>query len=161
MQIKLLAVFAFVLLALVFLLSRITYITATRGNQYAKQVLSQQSYDSQSIPYRRGEILDRNGIILAKNQLAKQYNIQTAETIWQAKHKCPGLVCVLAHHGYYGEISQKINQIYLAYTDLTEPASIDESYLDVTNTLHLFGKSPPGAGGRDAADLPGMLPRDL
>ena len=73
MQIKLLAVFAFVLLALVFLLSRITYITATRGNQYEKQVLSQQSYDSQSIPYRRGEILDRNGIILAKSDLV--YNV--------------------------------------------------------------------------------------
>ena len=73
MQIKLLAVFAFVLLALVFLLSRITYITAKRGNQYARQVLSQQRYDSQSIPYRRGEILDRNGIILAKSDLV--YNV--------------------------------------------------------------------------------------
>ena len=89
-----------------------------------------------------GDPENRHGIILAQNQLAKQYNIQTAETIWQAKHKCPGLVCVLAHHGYYGEISQKINRIYLDYTDLTEPASIDESYLDVTNTLHLFGKPP-------------------
>ena len=89
-----------------------------------------------------GDPENRHGIILAKNQLAKQYNIQTAETIWQAKRKCPELVCVLAHHGYYGEISKRINRIYLEYTDLTEPASIDESYLDVTNTLHLFGKSP-------------------
>ena len=89
-----------------------------------------------------GDPENRHGIILAKNQLAKQYNIQTAETIWQAKRKCPNLVCVLAHHGYYGEISGKINQIYLDYTDLTEPASIDESFLDVTNTIHLFGLSP-------------------
>lgn len=49
MQIKLLAVFAFVLLALVILLVRITYIITTKGNTYAKQVLSQQSYDSQTI----------------------------------------------------------------------------------------------------------------
>ena len=67
MQIKLLAVFAFVLCVLVYLLTRITMITAQSGNSYARQVLSQQSYDSQTIPYRRGEILDRNGIILAKS----------------------------------------------------------------------------------------------
>ncbi|MDD3794807.1 MAG: penicillin-binding transpeptidase domain-containing protein [Lachnospiraceae bacterium] len=73
MQIKLLAVFAFVLLALVVLLVRITYITAKSGNQYAKQVLSQQSYDSKTIPYRRGEIQDTNGIILAKSD--KVYNV--------------------------------------------------------------------------------------
>ena len=89
-----------------------------------------------------GDPENRHGIILAKNQLAKKYNIQTAETIWQAKRKCPELVCVLAHHGYYGKISKQINQIYLSYTDLTEPASIDESYLDVTNTIHLFGAAP-------------------
>lgn len=73
MQIKLLAVFAFVLLALVILLVRITYIITTKGNTYAKQVLSQQSYDSQTIPYRRGEILDRNGVILAKSD--RVYNL--------------------------------------------------------------------------------------
>lgn len=89
-----------------------------------------------------GDPENRHGIILAKNQLAKKYHIQTAETIWQAKQKCPDLVCVLAHHDYYGKISKQINQIYLSYTDLVEPASIDESYLDITNTLHLFGDSP-------------------
>lgn len=73
MQIKLLAVFAFVLLMLVILLVRITYITAKSGNKYAKQVLSQQSYDSKTIPYRRGEIQDTNGIILAKSD--KVYNV--------------------------------------------------------------------------------------
>ena len=73
MQIKLTAVFAFVLLGLVALLTRITMIIARSGNQYAKQVLSQQSYDSQTIPYRRGEIMDRNGIILAKSDMV--YNV--------------------------------------------------------------------------------------
>ena len=73
MQIKLLAVFAFVLLMLGILLARITYIMARSGNKYAKQVLSQQNYDSQTIPYRRGEILDRNGIILARSD--RVYNV--------------------------------------------------------------------------------------
>lgn len=89
-----------------------------------------------------GDPENRHGIILAKNQLAKKYNINTAETIWSAKQKCPSLVCVLAHRGLYHEISEKINKIYLEYTDLVEPASIDESYLDVTNSIHLFNISP-------------------
>ncbi len=73
MQIKLLAVFAFVLFILGILLARITYIMARSGNKYAKQVLSQQNYDSQTIPYRRGEILDRNGIVLARSD--RVYNV--------------------------------------------------------------------------------------
>ncbi len=73
MQKKLLAVFAFVLCMLVVLLVRITYITAKSGNKYAKQVLSQQSYDSRTIPYRRGEIQDANGIILARSD--RVYNV--------------------------------------------------------------------------------------
>lgn len=73
MQIKLLAVFAFVLCILVILLVRITYITTKSGSQYARQVLSQQSYDSRTLPYRRGEIRDSNGIILARSD--RVYNV--------------------------------------------------------------------------------------
>ena len=73
MQKKLLASFAFVLLLLAGLLIRIATISATRGNRYAKKVLSQQSYDSRSIPARRGEIQDRNSIILARSD--RFYNV--------------------------------------------------------------------------------------
>lgn len=86
-----------------------------------------------------GDPESRHGIVLAKNRHAKKYGIETAEPIVQAIRKCPRLVCVLAHHGFYSEICDKINSIYLEYTDLVEKASIDESYLDVTNSLHLFG----------------------
>lgn len=91
-----------------------------------------------------GDPENRHGIILAKNQLAKKYDIRTAEPIWQAQSKCPELVCVPPHHGLYGEFCKKINDIYIEYTDLVEPASIDESYLDVTNSIHLFGMTPSG-----------------
>lgn len=47
---------------------------------------------------------NRHGIILAKNELAKKYNIQTAETIWQAKKKCPDLVLVSPHYREYDNI---------------------------------------------------------
>ena len=86
-----------------------------------------------------GDPESRHGIILAKNEPAKQYKVQTAETIWQARRKCPNLVLLPAHHWKYREYSQKVNAIYERYTDLVEPFSIDESWLDVTGTLHLFG----------------------
>ncbi len=84
----------------------------------------------------------RHGVILAKNQKAKKYGIVTGEPVIYAKRKCPSLVCTLSHHDMYREICEKINSIYVEYTDLVEKASIDESYLDVTNTLHLFGNDP-------------------
>ena len=44
-----------------------------------------------------GDPESRHGIILAKNEPAKKFQVQTAETIWQAKRKCPGLVLLPAH----------------------------------------------------------------
>ena len=86
-----------------------------------------------------GDPNSRHGIILAKNEPAKKFGIQTAETIWQAKKKCPDLVLLPPHHDLYREYSRKVNAIYDQYTDLVEPFGIDESWLDVTHTLHLFG----------------------
>ena len=86
-----------------------------------------------------GDRESRHGIILAKNQLAKACQVQTAEPIWQAVRKCPKLVLVSPHREIYSRVSHDMNQIFLRYTDLVEPASIDESYLNVTGSLHLFG----------------------
>lgn len=68
MQIKLLAIFAFVLVLLVFLLMRIVYINLKDGKSYEKQVLSQENYDSRTLYSRRGEIQDRNGQLLAYSE---------------------------------------------------------------------------------------------
>lgn len=86
-----------------------------------------------------GDPASRHGIILAKNEPAKVFQVKTAETIWQAKRKCPDLVLLPAHHGLYRDFSHKVNSLYMEYTDLVEPFGIDESWLDVTGTLHLFG----------------------
>ena len=86
-----------------------------------------------------GDPASRHGIILAKNEPAKKYGVQTAETIWQAKRKCPDLVLLPPHHALYREYSKRVNAIYDQYTDLVEPFGIDESWLDVTHSLHLFG----------------------
>ena len=82
-----------------------------------------------------GDPASRHGIILAKNEPAKRLGIQTAETIWQAKKKCPGLVLLPPHHGLYREYSRRVNAIYEQYTDLVEPFGIDESWLDITGSI--------------------------
>lgn len=75
MRKKLVILFSFVLLALVGLLVRITFINATSGNKYKKQVLSQaqQRYESRVLPAKRGDIYDRNGNLLATSN--KVYNV--------------------------------------------------------------------------------------
>ena len=86
-----------------------------------------------------GDPKSRHGIILAKNEPAKKRGVQTAETVWQAKKKCPVLVLLPPHHELYEVYSRRVNEIYGRFTDLVEPFGIDESWLDVTGSLHLFG----------------------
>jgi len=86
-----------------------------------------------------GSVEDRRGIVLAKNELAKKYNIQTAETVFSAKKKCPQLVIAEPHHKLYSEFSRRVNDIYKRYTDMVEPFGIDESWLDVTGSRKIFG----------------------
>lgn len=93
-----------------------------------------------------GSVEDRHGIVLAKNDLAKKYGIRTAETVWSAKQKCPDLLTVRPTYGLYSEMSYKMNKIFCDYTDLVEPFGLDESWLDVTGSLRLFGS------GREIAD---------
>ena len=81
----------------------------------------------------------RHGIILAKNELAKKCGVKTAETLASAKKKCPDLVIVPPRHSEYKKFSRIVNSIYLRYTDLVEPFGIDESWLDITGSMHLFG----------------------
>lgn len=104
-----------------------------------------------------GDPESRHGIILAKNEPAKRFQVKTAETIWQARKKCPDLVLLPAHHGKYREFSQRVNALYQEYTDLVEPFGIDESWLDVTGTLHLFGGDPVALADRLRERLRGEL----
>ncbi len=74
-----------------------------------------------------------------QNEKAKAFGVQTAETIWQARRKCPDLRLVAPHRSEYVKYSRRCNELYLQYTDLVDPFGIDESFLDVTGTAHLFG----------------------
>lgn len=76
----------------------------------------------------------RHGIILAKNQAAKQMGVKTGEAIWQAKQKCPDLVCVPPQFELYSHYSKAVREIYLQYTDKVETFGLDECWLDVTHS---------------------------
>lgn len=73
MQKKLVVLFFLVLLAFVGLSIKLFYIGKDNGKEYEKQVLSQQQYDSTTLPFKRGDILDRNGTVLATSE--RVYNL--------------------------------------------------------------------------------------
>ena len=86
-----------------------------------------------------GDPNKRHGIILAKNQIARKYGIYTPETVYSALRKCPKLVLVKPHYEEYVKYSKLVNKIYQKYTDRVEKFSIDESFLDVTESISIFG----------------------
>ena len=73
MQRKLAGILVVVVLALIALCIRIAYLDIAKGNEYAIKVLSQQGFNSRIIPYKRGDIQDRNGNIMATSVM--QYNL--------------------------------------------------------------------------------------
>lgn len=77
----------------------------------------------------------RTGIILAKNEIAKKFGVSTGQVIGEAQAICPDLVCLPPHYDLYEEISEKLHQLYLQYTNLVEPLGLDECWLDVTDSL--------------------------
>lgn len=81
----------------------------------------------------------RHGIILAKNEIAKKFNVKTGEPIWQAKQKCPELVTAEAHYDRYIRFSKMCREIYCDYTDNIEPFGLDEAWLDVTGSALIYG----------------------
>ncbi len=81
----------------------------------------------------------RHGIVLAKNQLAKQAGVQTGEAIWISKQKCPDIVFCEPHYDEYVKYSKIVFDIYTSYTDRVESFGIDECWLDVTGSERLFG----------------------
>ena len=85
-----------------------------------------------------GSEYDRHGIVLAKSYEAKKFGVKTAETIWQAKKKCPNLIIVPPQYEEYKKYSKLIQNIYYSYTDQVEPFGLDECWLDVTGSLKLF-----------------------
>lgn len=89
-----------------------------------------------------GSTAERHGIVLAKNQLAKQCGVKTGEVIWQAKQKCPQLVTVPPHMDEYLKFSRIVRDIYLRYSSEVESFGIDESWIELTGSPLLESMTP-------------------
>ncbi|WP_375547036.1 DNA polymerase IV [Paenibacillus sp.] len=81
----------------------------------------------------------RSGIILAACPIAKSFGVTTAETLGEAIGKCPELVVIRPRMQTYIDVSLMISEIFESFTDLVEPFSCDEQFLDVTASLSYFG----------------------
>lgn len=89
-----------------------------------------------------GDPKNRVGVVVAKNELAKKFGVRTTDTVWAAQKKCPQIVFVPPQHRLYRKMSGLVNEIYREYTEYVEPASIDESYLDLTGAPAFYGMTP-------------------
>jgi DNA polymerase-4 len=72
------------------------------------------------------------GVVSAASYEARKYGVKSAMSSFLAKQKCPHLIFVKSDFDRYKELSARIREIFYEYTDLVEPLSLDEAYLDVT-----------------------------
>lgn len=86
-----------------------------------------------------GDAGARHGIILAKSLPAKKYGIKTGESIMEAKKKCPDLYMTPPNYGLYQRCSEAFISILKEYTPDVEQYSIDECFMDMTDTVGMWG----------------------
>jgi DNA polymerase-4 len=79
------------------------------------------------------------GVVMAASSEARKYGVRSAMPSVTAKRRCPDLIFVKSHFDVYRAVSQQIRAIFLDYTDLVEPLSLDEAYLDVTEDRRGLG----------------------
>ena len=103
-----------------------------------------------------GSVEERHGIVLTKNQLAKQQGVQTGEAIWQARMKCPDLVCVPPDFALYLRFSQRMRKLYEEYAERVESFGLDEAWMDISNPGVTIGD-----GERIAHEIRNRIKREL
>ena len=85
-----------------------------------------------------GDEESRHGIVLTKSMPAKKFNIQTGETLYNARAKCPDIIIVPPRYWLYMKCSSTMHRIFQEYTPQIQRFSIDESFLDFSNMDHLY-----------------------
>ncbi len=94
-----------------------------------------------------GDVTKRHGIILAKSVPAKRYGVQTGEPVTEAVKKCPELYLVPPNYNLYQRSSEAFIKILREYSPVVEQYSIDEAYVDMTESCGLFGSPVQVADG--------------
>lgn len=104
------------------------------------------SVEQRDFPALRGKPIAvggaaKRGVVASASYEARRYGVRSAMPSVTAKRKCPNLIFVPSRFEVYREVSQQIRAIFFEYTDLVEPLSLDEAYLDVSEPK----KGPPSA----------------
>ena len=88
-----------------------------------------------------GGLPEKRGVVSAANYVARRYGVHSAMPAVTAHRLYPNGVYLPPRIGYYAEISTQIREIFERFTPLVEPLSLDEAFLDVTGSEHLFGSA--------------------
>ena len=96
------------------------------------------SVEQRDFPAYRGKAIavgggSARGVVAAASYEARRFGVHSALASAKARQRCPELIFVKARFDVYREVSQQIRAIFGQYTDLVEPLSLDEAYLDVTD----------------------------
>src|SRR6218665_376227 len=83
----------------------------------------------------------RGGVVAAASYEARKFGVRSAMPSKKAKELCPHLIFVYPRFAAYKEVSGKIHEIFHRYTDVIEPLSLDEAYLDVTEDKQQIGSA--------------------
>lgn len=81
-----------------------------------------------------GDAEERRGIIVTCSYEARKFGVKTTMPLWEAKKLCPQLIIRKPNFERYRAVSIKIFEILRQYSDLVEPVSIDEGYMDITDS---------------------------
>ena len=95
---------------------------------------------------------EQRGVVAAANYEARRFGVHSAMSSATARRLCPQAVVLPPRIQYYAEVSRQIHAIFERYTPLVEPLSLDEAFLDVTGSEHLFGTAE-SIGGRIKEDI--------
>ncbi|CDL40798.1 DNA polymerase IV [Citrobacter freundii] len=93
------------------------------------------------IPIAIGGSRERRGVISTANYPARKFGVRSAMPTGMALKLCPHLTLLPGRYEAYKEASRQIQAIFSRYTSLIEPLSLDEAYLDVTDSTHCHGSA--------------------